>query len=106
MPAFLLLFLAETPLHGAALLAKMEKELPFCYADSAGLYRALQTLEAEGLIRGEWDSTENGAPRKVYALTSAGRTALTLQAEELRQRQANLQVFFERLEALQHKENL
>ena len=104
MPAFLLLFLAQEPLHGAALLTKMEKDLPFCFADSAGLYRALQSLEAEGLIQGTWENIDNGVPRKIYAITPAGRLELKAQAEDLRQRQENIRVFFEQLEALRYQE--
>lgn len=104
MPAFLLLFLAQEPLHGAALLSRMEHDLPFCFADSAGLYRALQSLEAEGLIHGSWENLESGAPRKIYAITPEGMLELKVQAEDLRQRQENIRVFFELLESLQHKE--
>lgn len=41
------------------------------------LYPALYRLEAEGLIRGEWGTSDNNRKARYYALTSAGRKRLT-----------------------------
>lgn len=45
------------------------------------LYPLLHRLEAERLIRSEWDES-TGRRRKWYALTAAGRKRLTQQAHE------------------------
>jgi len=44
------------------------------------LYPVLHRLEAEGLIKAEWKSAENGRERKYYRLTRDG--SRTLQAEK------------------------
>src|SRR5689334_8311477 len=41
--------------------------------NAGSLYPALYRLEARGLIRGEWESTEKGRRAKVYSVTAAGR---------------------------------
>ena len=46
------------------------------------LYPALHKLEAEGWIRGAWDTPrESGRPSKVYSLTAAGRRQLRKETE-------------------------
>lgn len=40
------------------------------------LYPALYRLEAEGLIRGEWGTSDNNRKARYYELTSAGRKRL------------------------------
>lgn len=95
-PAFVLLFLSERPSHGAALLARMEDEMPRCLSDSAGLYRTLQSLEREGSVKGRWEPQGSGPPRKIYELTGKGRAALRGFAEDIRDREANLRFFLRR----------
>jgi len=101
-PAFLLLFLNEGPSHGAGLLARMESELPHSFADSAGLYRALQSLEREGSVETSWETQEAGAPRKIYRITPSGLAALEAFAEDIRRREENLGFFLERYFAKKH----
>ena len=43
----------------------------FSFAHST-LYPVLHKLEKKGLIRGEWQQSDNERPRKYYALTAAG----------------------------------
>ena len=43
------------------------------------LYPALYRLEAEGLIRGEWGTSDNNRKARYYRLTPAGRKQLTEQ---------------------------
>ncbi|HEX9052035.1 MAG TPA: PadR family transcriptional regulator [Anaeromyxobacter sp.] len=96
-PAFVLLFLSERPAHGAQLFARMRAELPRCFADSAGLYRSLQSLEREGSVKAAWEAPRSGAPRKVYEITRKGRAALRAFADDIRQREANFRFFLARL---------
>lgn len=41
------------------------------------LYPLLYNLEAAGLIRGEWQSADNGRDRKYYRITDDGKKRLT-----------------------------
>lgn len=45
------------------------------------LYPALYRLEAEGLIRAEWGTSDNNRKARYYELTSAGRKRLTTEIE-------------------------
>ncbi|MDA8426837.1 MAG: PadR family transcriptional regulator [Treponema sp.] len=98
LAAFVLLFLREEPSHGAALLGRMEAEMPHCQADSAGLYRTLQALEREGSVKTVWEAQASGAPRKVYTVTAKGRAALRELAEDIRGREENFRFFLKRYE--------
>ncbi|MCX7843931.1 MAG: helix-turn-helix transcriptional regulator [Candidatus Bipolaricaulota bacterium] len=40
--------------------------------DPGALYRALRSMEEEGLVRSFWDTSGSGPARRVYALTDAG----------------------------------
>ncbi|HUW42381.1 MAG TPA: PadR family transcriptional regulator [Rectinemataceae bacterium] len=100
LAAFVLLFLREEPSHGAALLARMEAEMPHCLADSAGLYRTLQALEREGAVVTSWEAQASGAPRKVYTVTRKGRAALRVFDEDIRDREENLRFFLKRYRAI------
>ena len=44
--------------------------------NQGSLYPALQRMEHAGLIRGEWQSSENNRRAKYYRLTTTGRRAL------------------------------
>jgi len=99
-PAFLLLFLAEEPSYGAMLLARMKKELPFCFSDSAIVYRSLQEMEKNGWVDTKWEMGKAGPPQKWYSLTLAGKAALTEYAEDVRQRQDNFAYFAAKYEAV------
>lgn len=91
--AFILLFLSQKPSTGAQLLARMQDDMPFCSADSAGLYRALKALEEGGAASFEWDTTQSGAPRKVYTITPKGRLCLADFAQDIKLRLQNLNFF-------------
>jgi PadR family transcriptional regulator PadR len=49
--------------------------------NAGSLYPALYRLEAKGLIKAEWASTETGRSAKVYSVTRAGRKQLADQRE-------------------------
>jgi DNA-binding PadR family transcriptional regulator len=97
-PAFLLLFLADGPAYGALLLTKMQTELPYCFSDSAGVYRSLQEMEKENLVEFHWETPDSGQPRKWYTITAKGRIVLEKYAEDIRQRRACFDFFLRRHE--------
>lgn len=101
-PAFLLLFLSESPSYGARLLSRLEAELPFCFSDSAIVYRSLKEMEREGLVETMWRTEEAGPPRKWYSTTEKGQAALDELAEDIRRRQMNLTFFLERYRSERH----
>lgn len=96
--AFLLLFLDAQAAYGAALLLKMQNELPYCFSDSAIVYRSLQDLEKNGLVEARWEIPDSGAPRKWYSITPTGRAALVEHAEDIRQRSENFRYFLNHYE--------
>jgi len=97
LQAFILLFLKEKPGNGAEIMARMRAEMPYPLADSAGLYRGLQSLEECGAVAGRWDTLQPGAPRKVYTITAAGADILRDFADDIKRREANFQFFLKRL---------
>lgn len=99
-PAFLLLLLAEGPSYGALLLSRLKRELPFCFSDSAIVYRSLAQLEKSGLIEARWVSQGSGQPRKWYSMSAKGARDLEEHAEDIRRRLANLQFFLDRYRSL------
>jgi hypothetical protein len=70
-PAVLLL-LRERPAHGYDLLEQLPK-LTGERVDMGNLYRFLRLLEAEGLVRSEWDDAAPGPSKRIYELTDEGR---------------------------------
>ncbi|MGC7871188.1 PadR family transcriptional regulator [Desulfosporosinus sp. SYSU MS00001] len=94
----MLLFLTEGPSYGALLLARLQKELPFCFSDSSNVYRSLQDMERNGSLETYWEITESGPPRKWYTITSMGKQELREQAEDIRKRLANFEFFLSRYE--------
>ena len=95
-PAFLLLFLADGPAYGAMLLTRMQTELPYCFSDSAIVYRSLQEMEKNGWVEISWETPETGQPRKWYAITAKGLQALEDYAEDIRRRRENFGYFLSR----------
>ncbi len=53
--------------------------------NQGSLYPALQRLEQQGLIRGEWQASENNRRAKYYRMTSVGRRALNEETDSWRQ---------------------
>ena len=49
--------------------------------NAGSLYPALYRLEERGLIRAEWQATENGRRAKAYSVTAAGRKHLNDERE-------------------------
>ena len=93
LPAFILLLLAENPMHGGALQSALNARLPALKADSAAVYRTLQQLEKEGEVLSAWDTSGSGPAIRIYRLTQAGWQKLEFWLEDIEQRIGNLQHF-------------
>jgi transcriptional regulator len=63
--------------------------------EEGSLYPALRRLEADGLIRAEWKSTENKRRARYYSLTRAGRKHLGNVEDRWRQHAAAVSAFLE-----------
>lgn len=77
----LLLLLGEQAAHGYELIERL-KDFGFT-RDPGGLYRMLRSMEREGLVHSQWESSEVGPDRCRYHLTSRGADWLRAWAETL-----------------------
>jgi PadR family transcriptional regulator, regulatory protein PadR len=71
----ILLLLREAPAHGYDLLERL-RAFGFSGSDPGGLYRALRSLERDGLVRSAWEPSETGPDRRIYELTRRGMEEL------------------------------
>lgn len=79
------------PTHGYAAIASLEDASNGYFAFNEGaVYPALHQLEADDLIRSAWDAS-SGRRRRVYSLTTRGRTQLFEDAEDWRQFRAGVE---------------
>src|SRR5687767_12570034 len=75
--------LALEPMHGYGIGVRLEQISKGVFKVNAGsLFPALRVLERDGLIAGEWQTTENNRRAKYYSLTTAGRTRLKQEARD------------------------
>jgi PadR family transcriptional regulator, regulatory protein PadR len=93
-PAVLLL-LRERAVHGYELLEQLP-ELTGERVDMGNLYRFLRLLEAEGIVRSDWDDDAPGPSKRVYELTDEGRVLLEEWATALRAAQVRIDGFLTR----------
>jgi PadR family transcriptional regulator PadR len=91
----LLLLLREQPAHGYELLERLQP-LGFSRDDPGGLYRALRSLERDGLVRSTWEPSSEGPDRRIYQLTRAGMEELHAQAKALLETREVLDLFLSR----------
>ena len=91
----LLLLLREQPAHGYDLLERLRR-LGFVRDDPGGLYRALRSLERDGLVRSGWTSSATGPDRRMYELTRPGMQQLHRFAKSLAATRESLDVFLSR----------
>src|SRR5713101_7020272 len=69
--------LALQPMHGYGIGLRIEQISKGVFQVNAGsLFPAFRRLERDGLIKGEWRTTENNRKAKWYALTAEGRARL------------------------------
>lgn len=89
------MLLREHPAHGYDLLERL-RPLGFNRDDPGRLYRALRTLESDGLVRSVWEKSTTGPDRRMYELTRAGMEELHLAARALMSTDEVLDVFLSR----------
>jgi PadR family transcriptional regulator PadR len=71
------------PMHGYGISVRVEQMSIGVFRLNAGsIFLAIQRLEREGLIEGEWKPTENDRRAKYYALTAKGRKRLNNETRE------------------------
>ncbi|MBJ7608498.1 MAG: helix-turn-helix transcriptional regulator [Candidatus Dormibacteraeota bacterium] len=78
----LLLLLGEEPTYGYELRDKLAPLAPGHW-DPGTVYRTLNTMEDDGLVRSTWERSAEGPRRRRYEITQAGGDALDAQAREL-----------------------
>ena len=65
------------PLHGYGVLARIEQITQGALlVEQGALYPALYRLEHQGLLAGDWGTSDNNRRAKFYRLTAAGRRRL------------------------------
>ena len=70
--------LALEPMHGYGISVRIEQMSRGVFRPNAGsLFLAIQRLERDGLIDGEWKPTENNRRARYYVLTQKGRKRLS-----------------------------
>ena len=73
-----LAILTKGPLHGYEL-ARQIGDIPHFLdeaPDMSGVYRMLKTLEKRGMVTANWDISQEGRPKRMFAITDAGRQCL------------------------------
>jgi PadR family transcriptional regulator PadR len=95
----LLLLLRDSASHGYSLLDDLE-QAGFAEGslDPSIVYRALRSMERDGLVASEWDTSQPGPPRRVYALTQSGEDYLSNWIEDLRRMRDELDTFIKTYE--------
>src|SRR3954469_4115814 len=69
--------LSLAPMHGWGISQRIQQLSHDAFQIGQGsLYPALYRLEKRGMVRSEWQTTENNREAKYYRLTAAGQRAL------------------------------
>ena len=69
--------LALEPMHGYGIGVRLEQISQGVFQVNAGsLFPAFRRLERDGLIKGDWQPTENNRRARYYSLTARGRARL------------------------------
>ena len=77
--------LALEPMHGYGITARITQTSHGVFRVNAGsLFPAFRRLERDGLIKGEWQTTENNRDAKYYRLTPAGARHLATETADWR----------------------
>ncbi len=77
----ILQFLNTQPMHGYEVITKIRKSFGVYFGPST-VYPLLSTLEKKGYIASQWNMS-NERPRKVYALTTDGKSMLNFTENSL-----------------------
>jgi PadR family transcriptional regulator PadR len=95
----LLLLVGEESSHGYDLLERL-RDMGLKRIDPGGLYRALRTMEQEGLLESSWEASDLGPPRRTYRLTDEGRDWMHAWAATLREGRRVIGNYLSRYDAL------
>jgi transcriptional regulator len=75
--------LALEPMHGYGISVRIEQMSKGVFSLNAGsLFLAIQRLQRDGQIKGEWKPTENNRRARYYVLTEKGRKRLNDETRE------------------------
>jgi PadR family transcriptional regulator PadR len=75
--------LALETVHGYGIAVRIEQMSKGVFRLNAGsLFIAIQRLQRDGLIKGEWKCSENNRRAKYYVLTDKGRKRLNSETRE------------------------
>jgi len=105
LKAWLLVVLKDVELHGYEIM-KMLKANFAVISDPGTIYRTLRQLERDGYIVSFWASQKQGPARRIYSLTEAGNSVLTMWTAGLEQYRLNLDTFFRLLTGKRMEDNL
>src|SRR5215510_391757 len=94
--AALLVSLAARPTHGYELIERLPELSGDERVDVGNLYRALRSLEDEGLVTSEWSAELPGPTKRTYTLTSEGHELLAAWRRALAQLRDGLITFLDR----------
>ena len=89
-----LVILREESSYGYELMERLE-EFGFAEINPGTLYRTLRQMEDEGLCESEWEISEGGPARRMYAITDAGESYLAAWAEGCKRYQNVMDCFFQ-----------
>jgi PadR family transcriptional regulator PadR len=67
----LLLHLAQKPAHGYELMEVISGQNELS-TDPGSLYRLLRSMEEDGFVKSNWDTSGGGAARRIYTVTDQG----------------------------------
>jgi len=75
--------LALEPMHGYGISVRIEQTSKGVFRLNAGsLFLAIQRLQRDGFVEGEWRATENNRPAQYDVLTRKGRQRLSSETRE------------------------
>src|SRR6185312_1241440 len=92
----LLLLLRERSMQGYELLELLPGLVGEDRVDVGNLYRALRSLEEDGVVRSEWSADLPGTAKRTYEMTPAGTQILDAWAGALRENQELINDFLHR----------
>jgi PadR family transcriptional regulator PadR len=77
-PLLILSILLEGPLHGYAIMRKLEERSSGYFQMTAALlYPTLHQMEQENLVEATWENATGQRRKKVYSITPKGKERLT-----------------------------
>ncbi len=78
----ILSLLARKPMYGYEIAATVRQDTHGVFDWKEGsLYPNLHKLEADGLVRGQWQESDSARKRKYYYITKAGQASLANKRE-------------------------